>query len=245
MGPCTGTWILLGLMASIAALAGAANVPPPDDQKIIQNNGNTFLSNGAGQIFRRADGKTVLIGSDGRSIVTDSDDLSDEDDSGVSGNFGHNNVIINGQSGNSIIQSNGHNFIYGNADQGSYINSNGRSVRVANGAIELTERGKVFTFQPKAPGVNSKETVDVNGQPAQVEYSNGDIIVELADHTVIAKVGNRTFLGDRYSFDNRDKLEAEAQNYANRIQEEVSAGIKKTMEDLAADLANTFGGIRF
>ncbi|KAH8402330.1 hypothetical protein KR009_011414 [Drosophila setifemur] len=242
MGSSTGTWILLGLMAG---LASAANVLQTEDQKIIQNNGNTFLSNGAGQIIRRADGKTVLIGSDGRSIVTNSEDSSEEDNYGVQ-QFSGNNVIINGQYGNSIVQSNGHSYIYGDSTQGSsIISQNGRSVRIINGAIELTENGQVYNFQPKAPGVNTKETVTINGQPAQVEYSNGDIIVELADHTVIAKTGNRSFLGDRYSFDHREELEAEAQNYANRIQKEVSENLQKSMDDLKDELEKAFGNIRF
>jgi len=91
--------------------------------------------------------------------------------------------------------------------------------------------------------VNQKETVDINGQPAQVEYSNGDIVIELADHTVIAKTGGRTFMGDRYSFDNRDKLEAEARQYAEQIQNEVQASLKKTMDDIRANLQESLGNI--
>ncbi|XP_017072654.1 uncharacterized protein LOC108108915 [Drosophila eugracilis] len=243
MGSSTGTWILLGLVAGIASLSTAANVGRSDDQTILHNNGNTFLSNGAGQIIRGPDGKTVLIGSDGRRIIANADS-SEEDVSQDYGSGGsNNNVIINGQGGSSIIQSDGHSFIYGDESQGSYINSNGRTVRIINGAIELNENGKVYTFQPKAPGVNQKETVDINGQPAKVEYSNGDIIIELADHTVVAKIGGRTFLGDRYSFDNRDKLEAEAKNYAERIQQEVRASLKKTMDDLHKDLQETLGNL--
>ncbi|XP_044316947.1 uncharacterized protein LOC108051740 [Drosophila rhopaloa] len=238
MGSSTGTWILLGLVAGVASLASAAKIPQSDEQTILQNNGNTFLSNGAGQIIQGPDGKTILIGSDGRRIIADADS-SEEDDSRDYGQ-GNSNVIINGQSGSSLIQSNGHSFIYGDQSHGSYINSNGRSVRIINGAIELNENGQVYTFQPKAAGVNEKETVDINGQPAQVEYSNGDIVIELADHTVIAKTGGRTFLGDRYSFDNRDKLEAEAKNYAQRIENEVRATLQKTMEDLKAELGSLF-----
>ncbi|EDV35833.1 uncharacterized protein Dana_GF12271, isoform A [Drosophila ananassae] len=243
MGSSTRTWILLGLMAGVATLSGAANVVQSGDQRIIQNNGNTFLSNGAGQIIRRPDGKTVLIGSDGRSIITDTDESSEEDIANE--HYSNNNVIINGQSGTSIVQSSGHNYIYGDGSQGSYITQNGRSIRIVDGGIELNENGQIFNFKPKGPGVNTKETVDINGQPAQVEYSNGDIVVELADHTVIAKIGGRTFMGDRYSFDNREKLEVDAQNMAARIHEEVNADIKKTMEDLHASLQNTFANIRF
>ncbi|XP_016957097.1 uncharacterized protein LOC108029380 [Drosophila biarmipes] len=242
MGSGTATWILLGLMAGIASMSSAANIPRAEDQTILQNNGNTFLSNGAGQIIRGPDGRTVLIGSDGRRIIADADS-SEEDISQDYGHGGNNNVIINGQSGSSIIQSNGHSFIYGDESQGSYINSNGRTVRIINGAIELNENGKVYTFQPKAAGVNQRETVDINGQPAQVEYSNGDIVIELADHTVVAKVAGRTFLGDRYSFDNRDKLEAEAKNYAQRIHQEVQASLKKTMEDIRANLQESLGNL--
>ncbi|KAH8319959.1 hypothetical protein KR074_010042 [Drosophila pseudoananassae] len=247
MGSSTRTWILLGLMAGVATLSGAAKLPQEDDQRIIQNNGNTYLSNGAGQIIRRADGKTVLIGSDGRSIVTDTEDSSEEDGSNTYyGNNNNNNVIINGETGNSIVQSYGHSFIYGDGNQGgSYINSNGRTIRIVNGAIELTENGKTYTFQPKARGVATKETVDVNGQPAEVEYTDEDIVVELADHTVIAKIGGRTFVGDRYSFEHREQLEADARNLASRIHEEVNTNLKKTMEDLQANLQNTFANIRF
>ncbi|EDW48706.1 uncharacterized protein LOC6610077 [Drosophila sechellia] len=244
MGSNTGAWILLGLLAGIASLSSAANIQRNEDQTILQNNGNTFLSNGAGQIIRGPDGKTVLIGSDGRRIITDAD--SSEDDS--SQDYDHhggsyNNVIINGGSGSSVIQGDGHSFIVGDASHGSYMNSNGRSIRIINGAIELNDHGQVYTFQPKAKGVNEKETVTVNGQPAQVEYSNGDIVIELADHTVIAKTGGRTFLGDRESFDNRDKLEAEAKNYADRIQHEVHANLQKTMADIQRDLQNSLGNI--
>ncbi|KAH8279271.1 hypothetical protein KR026_005379 [Drosophila bipectinata] len=246
MSSSTRTWILLGLMAGAATLSGAAKLPQEDDQRIIQNNGNTYLSNGAGQIFRRADGKTVLIGSDGRSIVTDTDDSSEEDVSNTYYSNNNNNVIINGESGNSIVQSNGHSFIYGDANQGgSFINSNGRTIRIVNGAIELTENGQTYTFQPKGRGAATKETVDVNGQPAEVEYTNEDIVVELADHTVIAKIGGRTFVGDRYSFEHREEMEADARNLASRIHEEVNTNLKKTMEDLQATLQNTFANIRF
>ncbi|KAI8038525.1 uncharacterized protein LOC128254868 [Drosophila gunungcola] len=241
MGSRTGTWILLGLVAGVASLATAANVPQSDEQRILQNNGKTFLSNGAGQIIRGADGKTILIGSDGNRIVVN--DASSEEESSQDYGQSNSNVIINGQSGSTLIQSDGHSYIYGDASQGSYINSNGRSLRIINGAIELNEHGQVYTFQPKAVGVNEKETVDINGQPAQVEYSNGDIVIELADHTVIAKIGGRTFLGDRYSFDNRDKLEAEAKNYAQRIEHEVNTSIQKSMEELNAELQRTLGNL--
>ncbi|XP_017003197.3 uncharacterized protein Bbd [Drosophila takahashii] len=235
----SATWILLGLMAGIASQSSAASIQRGEDQTILQNNGNTFLSNGAGQIIRGPDGRTVLIGSDGRRIIANADS-SEEDDSQDYGHGGNNNVIINGQSGSSIIQSDGHSFVYGDESGGSYINNNGRTVRIINGAIELNEHGQVYTFQPKAAGVSQKETVTINGQPAQVEYSNGDIVIELADHTVVAKVGGRTFLGDRYSFDNRDKLEAEAKNYAERLQHDIQASLKKTMDDLHAELGNLF-----
>lgn len=220
----------------------AASIAQSDDQRILQNNGNTFLSNGAGQIFRRPDGKTVLIGSDGRSIVTDTDESSEEDIANY--HSVNTNIIRNGPSGNTIIQGSEGNYIYGNGE-GSYISANGRSMRIVNGALELNDNGQIFTFKPKGPGVNTKEIVDVNGQPAQVEYSNGDIVVELADHTVVAKVNGRSFMGDRYTFENREKLENDAKNMAARIQEEVNAGLKKTMEDLQASLKDTFANIRF
>ncbi|KAH8373771.1 hypothetical protein KR200_007211 [Drosophila serrata] len=241
MGSSTGSWILLGLVAGVVALASAANIQRSDGQSIVQNNGNTFLSNGAGQIIRRSDGKTVLIGSDGNQIVTSDEDDSLDVDSSSGGNHNSNNIIINGQS--TMIQNDGKSFIYGNGRDGSYINSNGRTVRIIDGGIELNEHGQVYNFRPKARTGNQKETIIVNGQPAQVEYSNGDIIVELADHTVIAKVGDRTFLGDRHSFDNRDKLEAEAKNHAHQIQKEVHESIKKSMDDLHAQLKNTFGNL--
>ncbi|KAH8258102.1 hypothetical protein KR038_005714 [Drosophila bunnanda] len=241
MGSSTGSWILLGLVAGVASLASGANIQSSDGQSIVQNNGHTFLSNGAGQIFRRSDGKTVLIGSNGNQIVTDDEDDSDDDDSSSGGNHNSNNIIINGQS--TMIQNDGKSFIYGNGREGSYINSNGRSVRIINGAIELNENGQVYTFRSKARSANLKETVTINGQPAQVEYSNGDVIVELADHTVVAKVGDRTFLGDRNSFDNRDKLEAEAKEHAHRIQKEAHENLKKSMDDLHAQLRNTFSNI--
>ncbi|KAH8254616.1 hypothetical protein KR032_011230 [Drosophila birchii] len=241
MGSNTGTWILLGLVAVVASLASAANIQRASDQSIYQNGGSTYLSNGAGQIIRRPDGRTVLIGSDGSQIVTSGEDDSADDDSSSGGNHSNNNIIINGQ--NTVVQNDGHSFIYSNSREGNYITSNGRSMRIINGALELTENGQVYTFQPKARTVNEKETVIVNGQPAQVEYTNGDVIVELADHTVLAKVGDRTFLGDRNSFDNRDKLEAEAKNNAQNLQKELHASLKKTMDDLNAHLQETFGNI--
>ncbi|EDV55313.1 uncharacterized protein LOC6547529 [Drosophila erecta] len=239
----TGAWILLGVLAGIASLASAANIQRNEDQTIHQSNGNTFLSNGAGQIIRGPDGRTVLIGSDGRRIITDAD-YSDYDmprDYDYSGNF--NNVIINGGSGSSVFQNNGHSSAFGDWSQGSYVSSNGRTIRVINGAMELNDHGQVYTFKPKAAGVNEKETVTINGQPAQVEYTNGDIVVELADHTVIAKIGERTFVGDRESFDNRDKLEAEAKNYAARIHQQVQDNIRKTMEDIQRNLQGSMGHI--
>ncbi|KAH8291536.1 hypothetical protein KR054_012576 [Drosophila jambulina] len=233
MGSSTGSWILLGLVASVASLANAASIQRSDGQSIYQSNGNTYLSNGAGQIIRRADGKTVLIGSDGNQIVTSDEDDSLDFDSSSGGSYNsHNNVIINGK--NSFYQGNG---------GGSFINSNGRTVRIINGVLELTENGQVYTFQPKEKSVNQKETVTINGQPAQVEYSNGDVIVELTDHTVVAKVGDNSFVGDRNSFDNREKLVAEAHEDAHRIQKEVHENLKKTMEELHTQLQSTFGNI--
>ncbi|XP_017051031.1 uncharacterized protein LOC108094770 [Drosophila ficusphila] len=240
MGLCTGTWI--SLVVAIATLTSAANIQRSDDSRIVHSNGNTFLSNGAGQIIRGPDGKVVLIGSDGRRIIAN-DDSSEEDPSQESGQNYNSNVIINGRTGSNIIQSNGHSFIYGPSSEGGVIVNSGYTVRIINGALELTENGKVYTFQPKPAGVNEQETVDINGQPAVVEYSNGNVIIELADKTVIAKVGDQTFLGDRYSFDNRDKLVAETNQYVQRVQQEVQDNLKKTMSDLNAQLQRTLGNI--
>ncbi|EDW91393.2 uncharacterized protein LOC6530798 [Drosophila yakuba] len=241
----TGAWILLGLLAGIAALSSAATIQQSGDKTILRNNGHTFLSSGAGQIIRGPDGRTVLIGSNGQRIVVNGDS-SEEDNSPEYGTRGHhNNVIINGGSGSSVYHNDGRGFIVGNANEDSYITGDGRSLRVINGAIELNDHGQVYVFPPKAPGVYEKETVPVNGQPALVEYSNGDIVVELADHTVFAKVGDRTFLGDRASFNNRDKLEAEAKNYAERVQQEVLAGLQKTMDDIHRNIQDSLRRVAY
>ncbi|KAH8301704.1 hypothetical protein KR059_009546 [Drosophila kikkawai] len=243
MGSSTGTWILLGLVACIASLASAANIQRSDGQSIYQNNGHTFLTSGAGQIIRGPNGKTVLIGSDGSQIVandSDEDDSLDLDDG--SHNYNSNNIIINGER-STILQNDGNSILYGSANEGSQMSLNGRTVRVINGGLELNENGQVYTFRPKARSENQKETVNINGKPAQVDYSNGDIVIELADHTVVAKVGDRTFLGDRNSFDNRDKIEAESQKEARRIQEVIHANIKKSMDELHAHLQSTLGNM--
>ncbi|XP_043644248.1 uncharacterized protein LOC122613896 [Drosophila teissieri] len=242
----TGAWILLGLLAGIASLSSAGTILRNGDRTILQNNGNTILSSGAGQIFRRPDGRMVLIGSNGRSMIVNGGASSEEDISGEYGTGGHhNNIIINGGSGSSVYRNGGQGFIVGDANKDTFITGDGRSVRVVNGAIELNDHGQVYVFHPKAAGVYDKETVPFSGQTAQVEYSNGDIVVELVDHTVIAKIGDRIFVGDRESFNNRDKLEAEVKNYGHRIQQEIQESIQKTMEDVYRSIQDSIRPVMY
>ncbi|KAH8291535.1 hypothetical protein KR054_012577, partial [Drosophila jambulina] len=192
-------------------------------QTIFERNGNTFLSHSAGQIYTRPDGRTALMGSGGGQIITGGFDSPSGGNYNTNTNINNNNnVITNGHS--TIVQDNGRDFIYGSAGEGSYINGReGFGVRIVNGGLEVTENGRVHSFPPKQ---NHRETVTINGQAAQVEYTNGDIIVELSDHTVIAKVGNRPFVGDRNTFDNRDRLEAEARNNSQRSQNEARSNFR-------------------
>ncbi|XP_034654343.1 uncharacterized protein LOC117892306 [Drosophila subobscura] len=236
------TCLILGLIGGVACLASAMpQGGDAEEQKLIRSGGSTYLSNGAGQIIKGPNGKTILIGSDGRQIVADSSD-SDEDvslDDGTSGN----NVIINGGQ-SSIITSNGrtHQYATGNIN---YSTHNGHSVTVVNGVITLTEGGKQYRFEAQPAGVEKRETIDINGKPATVQYSNGDVIVELADQTVIAKVGDSSFIGDRQSFENRDKLQAEALQQAQQIQQQVQEDVKRMMQNLNEELQRTLGNIRF
>ncbi|XP_041448066.1 uncharacterized protein LOC111077270 [Drosophila obscura] len=235
------TWMILGLIGSVACLASA--MPQgADDQQILRNKGSTYLSNGAGQIIRGADGKTILIGSDGRRIIADASD-SEEDasqDIGLIG--GSNNIVINGGQ-SSIITSNGKTLQYG-AGNINYSGYNGHSITVVNGVITLTEGGKQYRFEAKPANVEKRETIDINGKPATVQYSNGDVIVELADQTVIAKIGDSSFIGDRNSFENRDKLQAEAKQYAEKIQLQVQEDLKNMLQGMREELQKTLGNIR-
>ncbi|EDW36193.1 GL17667 [Drosophila persimilis] len=250
------TLIILGLIGSVVACLASA-MPQgtgSDDQKILRSQGSTFLSNGAGQIIRGADGKTILIGSDGRRIIADTsiseEDASQDDDSFLVQNNGgssissnDNNIFINGGQSN-IITSNGKTLQYGTGNI-NYSGYNGHSINVVNGVITLREGGKQYTFEAQPPNVEKREAIVINGQPATVQYSHGDVIVELADQTVIAIVGNTSFIGDRTSFENRDKLQAEAKTYAENIQRQVQEGLKKSLQQMNEDLQKSLGNIRF
>ncbi|EDW72594.2 uncharacterized protein Dwil_GK19306 [Drosophila willistoni] len=249
----SGTLIILGLIAS-GIYAQNPEVQIGGGGGIIQQkDGSTYLANEAGQIFRRPDGKIVLIGANGQQLVTDSDDSDEDDDddshsSHSSSEF--NNVVINGGDGGgtSFYQTGGKSYMFVTAQENSYINSNGHSLKVINGGLQLEEGGKQYTFLPRAADVNQKETVDINGKPATVEYSGGNVIIELADKTLIAKLGNRIFVGDRDGFNNRDKLESEinqqarlARENAVRLQQQISLQISQTMEKIQRDLQQSLG----
>ncbi|XP_068145903.1 uncharacterized protein Bbd [Drosophila tropicalis] len=248
----SSTVIILGLIAS-GIYAQNPEVQIEGGGGIIQQkDGSTYLANEAGQIFRRADGKTVLIGANGQQLVTDGDDSdeSDDDDSHFSSNF--NNVVINGANGGgtNFYQTGGKSYLFVTAQENSYINSNGHSLKVINGGLLLEEGGKQYTFLPRAADVNQKETVDINGKPATVEYSRGNVIIELSDKTLIAKLGNRIFVGDRDGFNNREKLESEinqqaqlARQNAVLLQQQISMQISQTMAKIQRDLQQKLGNL--
>ncbi|XP_033254033.1 uncharacterized protein LOC117193392, partial [Drosophila miranda] len=154
-----------------------------------------------------------------------------------------NNIFINGGQSN-IITSNGKTLQYGTGNI-NYSGYNGHSINVVNGVITLKEGGKQYTFETQPPNVEKREAIVINGQSATVQYSHGDVIVELADQTVIAIVGNTFFIGDSTSFENRDKLQEEAKKYAENIQRQVQEGLKKTLQQMNEDLQRSLGNIRF
>lgn len=229
----------------------------PVPSLLYNRGGNTVLQNEAGSIHTRPDGSTVLIGSDGQTLVTngrDSDD-DEQDDDDISGpSFHSNNVIINGRSvhgGGSIFTGNGGSVLVNHGGEGSYQSYNNYQLRLVNGGLQLTVGGKEYNFLPKA--TNSQEKVDINGQQATVDYENGNIVVQLADGTVLAKTETGLFSGsDRQSYDNRKKIQEDAAREAEQVQQHIANLQRDLQENLAAQMKQlqenlqlTLGNIRF
>ncbi|KAH8421028.1 hypothetical protein KR222_004441 [Zaprionus bogoriensis] len=220
--------------------------------------GNTVLQNEAGSIHTGPDGRTVLIGANGQTLVSngddsDEDDSDDDDDVHFSGNFHSNNVVINGRSirdgSGGIFTGGDGTLLVNHGGEGSFQSYNNYQLRILNGGLQLTTGGKVYNFPPK--DTNSQEKIDINGQPATVEYNNGNIVVQLADGTVLAKADNGLFSGNRQSFDNRKKIQENAAREAARVQENLAQFQKdlhlrlgNQMRQLQEDLERTLGNIR-
>ncbi|EDW00768.1 uncharacterized protein LOC6560117 [Drosophila grimshawi] len=238
-------------------------LPTPRNQEaapggvIYKNGGNVFLQNEAGSIYTRPDGRKVLVGAGGQTIVTGADD-SDEDTS-AEGNYngGGGGIFINGQQvgggggGSSFISGGGSSLFINQAGEGAYQTYNNNQIRIINGGLQLTSGGQVYTFPAKGADVNSKETVEINGQNAVVEYQNGNIIVELADGTVLAKADGGLFSGNRQSYDNRKQIQADAaleaaraQEYAASLQKNLHEQLSNQMRNLQEELQRTLGNIR-
>ncbi|SPP72899.1 uncharacterized protein LOC117590383 [Drosophila guanche] len=103
------------------------------------------------------------------------------------------------------IMDNGHTLIHGTGDSNK-ISYNGHTILVEHGVIRLLEGDKPYTFRPQADSVETRKSVSINGHPATVQFSRGNIFVHLPDGTVVAKSGNNYFVGDRYAVENRDTM---------------------------------------
>ncbi|KAL7738106.1 hypothetical protein ACLKA6_006453 [Drosophila palustris] len=240
-------------LKEVAEAQKAAQAQPVHN--FVQNRGNTVLQNGAGSIYTRPDGKTVLVGANGQTIVTGGDsssDESDEDDDGKSGS----KVIINGQimGGNSFVShnTNGGVMLFNNDGEGSSQYFNNYQIKITNGGIQLSTGGKDYNFPAKDASVKSQEKVDINGQQATLEYDNGNIVIELADGTVFAKADGGLFSGNRQAYENRAQIREDALKNAaevqQRVQQEVADiqnRIQAQMRDLEENLHRTLGNIGF
>lgn len=227
--------------------------PQPVPSLLYNRGGNTGLQNEAGSIHTRPDGSTVLIGTGGQTLVTNGDD-SDEDDDDFSG-LSFNNVIINGRSvqggGGSVFTGNGGSLLVNDGGEGSFQSYNNYQLRIVNGGLQLTVGGKVYNFLPK--DTNTQEKVDINGQQATVDYENGNIVVQLADGTVLAKTETGLFSGsDRQLYDNRKQIQENAAREAERVQQQIANLQKELQQNLAIqmkqlqeNLEQTLGNIRF
>lgn len=228
--------------------------PQPVPSLLYNHGGNTVLQNEAGSIHTRPDGSTVLIGAGGQTLVVNGDD-SDEDDDDFSGPSYHgNNVIINGRSvqgGGSFFTGNGGSVLVNHGGEGSFQSYNNYQLRIVNGGLQLNVGGKVYNFLPK--DTNTQEKVDINGQQATVDYENGNIVVQLADGTVLAKTETGLFSGsDRQSYDNRKQIQENAAREAERVQQQIANMQKELQQNLAIqmkqlqeNLEQTLGNIRF
>ncbi|XP_034654346.1 uncharacterized protein LOC117892308 [Drosophila subobscura] len=103
------------------------------------------------------------------------------------------------------IMDNGHTLIHGTGDSNK-ISYNGHTILVEHGIIRLLEGDKPYTFRPQAANVEKSKSISINGHPATVQFSRGNIFVHLPDGTVVAKSGNSYFVGDRYAVENRDTM---------------------------------------
>ncbi|XP_030375701.1 uncharacterized protein LOC115624981 [Scaptodrosophila lebanonensis] len=258
--------LLAGVLCFTRALEGQAGAVPNTvvqtgaDGTIIQNGkggtylqgpggtilhnsaGGTILQNGAGSIYTRPDGRRVLVGSNGQTLVTRPDSDEDSSDSGeydkwISDSGDNQNVIINGQSYGS---GSGGNVLIG-GQNGVFING-GQTVRVVNGGLQLTEGGRDYVFKPRAPGVTEQEQVEINGHPATVFYEQGGVRVERQDGTVLAYGinGEGLFMGDKQAYAKRKEILADIPRQTAQIGEEV----RRSMEKLQAELQQSLGNIR-
>ncbi|TDG51069.1 hypothetical protein AWZ03_002432 [Drosophila navojoa] len=217
--------IMIGLLALGVCLASALPAQPfvdhsngketsipgtttPEDSQpaqrvpnVLYNRaGNVVLQNEAGTIYKRPDGRTVLIGANGQTLVTRSDEsdedtsIDDDDDQfrRQKGNRGNSGNIFISQAGGSGIQT-----------------YNGYRSELVDGGLRLTVNGFTYNFPAKDASVNSKQQIKINGENATLQYDNGNIVVEMADGTVIGKAEGGLFTGNRHSYDNRKKIQEE------------------------------------
>ncbi|XP_034476956.1 uncharacterized protein LOC117783605 [Drosophila innubila] len=222
---------------------------------VYNQRGNTFLQNEAGSIYTRPDGKTVLVGANGQTIVTDRDSSSDEDKDDNDDHFhSGSNIIINGQSigGGSFSTGQGGVMLFNDGGEGSTQFFGNYQINIVNGGIQLRSGGKVYNFPAKDPSVKSQEKIDINGNEATLEYDNGNIVIELADGTVFAKTEDGLFSGNRQSYENRAQIKENALREAaltqQRVQQEVAniqSRIQAEMRELDANLQRTLGNIGF
>ncbi|EDW60795.1 uncharacterized protein [Drosophila virilis] len=249
-----------GVESSIAGTAELPTAPTqaqPVSSYLYNQGGNVVLQNEAGSIYTRPDGRKVLVGAGGQTIVTGGDDSDEDDDddtqSGFSGNYG-NNIVINGRSvgGSSFISSNGGALVMNQAGEGGYQTYNNHQIRIVNGGLQLTTGGQVYDFPAKDASVSSQEKININGQEATVQYENGNIVVELADGTVLAKADGGLFSGDRNSYVNRKQIQEDAARQAAKVQEDIAQLQKELnerlnfqMRKLQEDLEHTLGNIHF
>ncbi|EDW36194.1 GL17668 [Drosophila persimilis] len=154
------TWIILGLIGSIACLSNAEPRLLGSEEDASLDDDNLSFLNSKSQKF--ASSATTIIEND--------------------------HTLIYGSGDNNKITYNGHRFV------------------VDHGIIKLFEGSKTYTFRPLGANVEKRQSIDFNGRPATVQLSNGNVFVYLPDGTVMGRIGNSYFVGDRYAVENRDRM---------------------------------------
>lgn len=221
----------------------------PVPSVLYNRGGNVALQNEAGSIYRRPDGRTVLVGANGQTLVTGADD-SDEDTSFSDEDqlYAGRNVIIKGGKGQGFI--NEGTVIISQTGEGTIQTFKNYRLQLVNGGLRLTVEGKNYDFPAKDASVNSKEQIDINGQKATLQYDNGNIVVELADGTVMAKAEGGLFSGNRYSYDNRKQIQANAaqdiahlQTNLAQLEKNITQEVNQAIQNIGSDLTFNLGNL--